>query len=117
MAAGVVEICVESASGAVAARRGGANRVELCASRAVGGVTPDSVEIANACRLLDIPVHVLIRPCEGGFVYNAEEFAAMAASVRRAKELGTSGVVIGMLHLDGAIDARGPPHSSRWHAP
>jgi copper homeostasis protein len=104
MAAPVVEICVESASGAVAARRGGANRVEICAHREVGGITPDSVEIANVCRLLDVPVHVLIRPREGGFVYNAEEFAVMTASVRSAKEIGASGVVIGMLHLDGTID-------------
>ncbi len=57
-----VEICVGDVASAIAAEAGGADRVELCDNLAVGGTTPSAGTIAESCRRLSIPVHVLIRP-------------------------------------------------------
>jgi copper homeostasis protein len=54
--------------------------------------------------LVRVPVHVMVRPCEGGFVYNAAEFARMKKGVLDAKATGAAGVVFGMLNDDGTFD-------------
>ena len=64
------ELCVESLSSAQAAERGGADRVELCTSLEIGGVTPTEELTATTIQSLRIPVHVLIRPRGGDFVYS-----------------------------------------------
>jgi copper homeostasis protein len=102
--ASAVEICVESVGSAVAAWEGGADRVELCVDRACDGLTPSPSDVADACRALSIPVHVLIRPRAGDFVYSDDEFRRMRDEVVMAGESGASGVVIGMLHPDGSVD-------------
>ncbi len=99
-----VEICVEGLEGALAAERGGADRVELCSHLAVGGVTPGPGALAVACRSLKIPVHVLIRPRGGDFVYSAAEYAEMLEDVAHARRAGAAGVVIGCLKVDASIE-------------
>jgi copper homeostasis protein len=54
--------------------------------------------------LVRVPVHVMVRPCEGGFVYNDAEFARMTKGVLDAKAAGAAGVVFGMLNADGTFD-------------
>lgn len=100
----VVEICVSGIESALAAQAGGADRIELCEDLAVGGVTPSAGMIAVACRRLTIPVHVLIRPRGGDFVYSEAEFEVMRHDVQVAKSLGASGVVLGILRADGRVD-------------
>lgn len=100
----VVEICVGDLLSALEAGEGGADRVELCDRLEVGGTTPGAGTIAEACRRLTIPVHVLIRPRAGDFAPTAPEIAAMRHDVEVAKRLGAAGVVFGMLNRDGTID-------------
>lgn len=100
----VLEIAVQDADGAAAARAGGADRVELCAALGVtGGLTPSlaSVETAVAA---DIDVHALIRTRPGGFVYSPAEIAVMASDIVHLVSAGASGVVIGALLGDGVVD-------------
>lgn len=99
-----VEICVEGLRSALAAGEGGADRVELCEHLAVGGVTPSAGAIEVACRRLEIPVHVLIRPRGGDFVYSDAEHEAMRRDIAVARDRGASGVVLGILRPDGLID-------------
>lgn len=99
-----VEICVQGIESALASQAGGADRIELCEDLAVGGVTPSMGTIAIACRRLAIPVHVLIRPRGGDFVYTEAEFEVMQQDVEMAKTLGAAGVVIGLLRPDRSLD-------------
>ena len=100
-----VEICVSDVISAIAAEAGGAHRVELCDNLSVGGTTASGGAIALCCRTLSIPVHVLIRPRAGGFVYSDIELAVMRHDIETAKDLGAAGVVLGVLKADATIDA------------
>jgi copper homeostasis protein len=99
-----VEICVDSASGAFAAERGGADRVELCDNLLEGGTTPSAGCIKVARRGLKIGLQVIIRPRGGDFLYSAEELEVIREDIRMAKDLGADGVVLGCLTADGDID-------------
>jgi copper homeostasis protein len=100
----MLEICVGDVESAIAAERGGAHRIELCDNLAVGGTTPSAGAIALACRSLSIPVHVLIRPRGGDFVYSDRELAAMRHDISVAQALGAKGVVLGTLTPAGTVD-------------
>lgn len=100
----MVEICVSDVASAMAAQAGGASRVELCGDLAAGGTTPSAGAIALSCRHLSIPVHVLIRPRAGDFVYSELELAVMRHDIEVAKALGAAGIVIGVLTASGTID-------------
>lgn len=99
-----VEICVDSVESAVAAQAGGADRVELCDNLMEGGTTPSFGAIEVARKLLDIKLHVIIRPRGGDFLYSDTEFEIMKRDIEAAKRLGVDGVVIGLLDSEGNID-------------
>lgn len=100
----LVEACVESVAGAVAAARAGARRLELCSGLAVGGVTPSAgLVLAVRCRV-EIPIHVLLRPRPGSFHHDAGDVEAMIADLHHLKLAGADGVVLGSLGPDRAID-------------
>jgi copper homeostasis protein len=99
-----VEICVGDVESGLAAEAGGAHRVELCDNLSVGGTTPSAGAIAACCQRLSIPVHVLIRPRAGDFVYSDLEMEVMRLDIQAAKDLGAAGVVLGVLKPDATID-------------
>jgi len=98
------ELCAESTQAACAAESGGADRIELCAELARGGLTPREEVVAASVNALSIPVYVLIRPRGGSFVFSAEEFALMRSQIAAAKQAGASGVAVGVLREDGRVD-------------
>jgi copper homeostasis protein len=99
-----VEICVDSAAGALAAEQGGADRVELCDNLLEGGTTPSAGCIKTARRGLKIGLQVIIRPRGGDFLYTEEEMEVMREDIRAAGEYGADGVVLGCLTAEGEID-------------
>lgn len=101
------EVCVETPAGTRAARLAGADRIEVCASLPVGGVTPPVETVAAAIEASEgeLAVHVLVRPRPGDFVYSAAEIDAMLVSIEAVRALGVAGVVVGALTGQGAIDA------------
>lgn len=100
-----IEVCCGCMEDVIAARDGGAVRVELCSALGVGGVTPSAGLIVGAVRERgDMKIHVLIRPREGDFVYTSREVAVMEADIEAAKTAGADGVAIGALKADGTVD-------------
>ena len=100
----ILEICAGSVESAIAARDGGAQRIELCAALEVGGVTPSAGLIAEARKIEGLVLNVIIRPRGGDFLYNEHEAACMEQDIRTCRELGVDGVVIGALTAEGDID-------------
>jgi copper homeostasis protein len=99
-----LEICVTSLDYALAAARAGADRVELCSNLECGGVTPSARLLRSVREQLQIPIHVLIRPRSGDFVYSPSEFRAMRKSIETAKALHLDGIVLGILDRNSYID-------------
>jgi copper homeostasis protein len=101
----LVEACVDTMASVRAALAGGADRLELCADRATGGLTPSNGLIEMARAAGDRPLAVMIRPRPGGFQYDADDYAVMRQDVIRCRELGAEAVVLGLLLADGSVDA------------
>ncbi|MBA4489232.1 copper homeostasis protein CutC [Paracoccus sp. S1E-3] len=99
----LLEVCVDDAAGLAAARVGGADRVELCAALALGGLTPSAGLMALA-KDAGLPVMAMIRPRAGDFVWSPEERSAMLAEIGAARAMGLAGVVIGASRPDGRLD-------------
>ncbi len=99
-----LEICCFNLSSAMAAQAGGADRIELCSALGVGGVTPSAGLIKHCVQQLDIPVHVLVRPRAGDFLYSDKEMAIILDDIAMCKDLGAKAVVVGFLKADGSID-------------
>jgi copper homeostasis protein len=100
----LVEICVTDMPSARAAAAGGADRVELCADMASGGITPSVGLMRRVVPYLVIPSHILIRPRGGDFVYDHDEVTVMLDDIAAARHLNAAGVVLGALRIDGTID-------------
>jgi len=100
----LLEICANSLHSALAAQAGGADRIELCESLELGGVTPSAGTLKLCRDQVHIPIHVLIRPRGGDFLYSDEEFEVMKADVIFCREIGIDGIVTGILLADGSID-------------
>ena len=89
-----LELAVQDPEGVAIAARAGADRIELCAALALGGITPSHALIALAVAA-PVPAPVLIRPRAGNFEYSDEECALIVADVAHCAALGAAGVVIG----------------------
>lgn len=100
-----VEIAVQDAAGAAVALRAGADRLELCQALETGGLTPSLGVLESVLSAVDpAAVHVLVRPRAGGFVYDADEVAVVAADIAACVARGAGGVVVGALTTQGALD-------------
>jgi copper homeostasis protein len=100
----ILEISVETIETALAAERGGAQRIELCADLAVGGITPSDELIGAVREQVHIPIFSMVRPRGGDFVYSDAEFESMRRDIARAKRLGMDGVVLGILKNNCWVD-------------
>jgi copper homeostasis protein len=102
----ILEVAANSVASALAAEAGGAARVELCSALELGGLTPSHAAIATARDRLRTPVHVLIRPRPGDFVFDDLECEVMQRDIEVCRALGCAGVVLGVLTAGGRVDER-----------
>ena len=100
----VFELCAETVDACLAARDGGADRIELCSGLSEGGLTPSHALIRAAIEQSGLPIHVLIRPRSGDFLYSPAEVGIMRDDITHVKSLGATGVVLGILLADGNVD-------------
>jgi len=99
-----LEVCADSVAAAVAAEEGGADRVELCDSLLEGGTTPSVGKLLCCRRAVSLPVHVMLRPRGGDFLYSPAEIDVIEADLHALKAAGADGVVVGLLRADGRVD-------------
>jgi copper homeostasis protein len=98
------ELCAETLQACLAAKEGGADRIELCSALSEDGLTPSHGLIRAAVERSGLPVHVLLRPRSGDFFYSDEEFAIMQADLLHARSLGAKGFALGVLLADATVD-------------
>lgn len=99
------EVCCGSTADAIAAYRGGADRVELNSDMFHGGLTPtlgSLLTVKKHCP--DLKVMCMVRPREGGFHYSDIEFETMLQDARIFLDNGADGIVFGFLNEDGTVD-------------
>ena len=101
----LIEACVDSIETAQSAINGGADRLELCDFREPDGVTPSFALLESVLAISSIPVHVMVRPRGGNFVFSLEnEVAMMVREVLDARAAGAHGLVIGALTEARGVD-------------
>jgi len=100
----LLEISVESLGSAIAAERGGAHRIELCANLSVGGLTPCEELMRKTRAALKIPIFAMIRPRPDNFVYSDSELAQMHREIEIAKSSKLDGIVFGILRDDDTVN-------------
>ncbi len=99
----MLEVCVDTLAGAVAAMQGGAGRVELCSSLSEGGLTP-SAGLMQAASSLPIPCYAMIRPRCGLFHFSDAETEIMLLDIATARDAGLAGVVLGAQADDDSLN-------------
>lgn len=101
-----LEIAVVSAEGAGIAATEGADRIELCSSLELGGITPSQGLMDAAAGLVAgrLEIHPLIRCRPGDFIYSAAELDTMAREAQHLLRQGAHGVVFGALRPGGEVD-------------
>jgi len=81
-----------------------ADRIEFCADINSGGITPDLEELRYLKDKYSKPIHVMIRPVGGGFLYTDSEFRQMQKSIIEFSKANADGFVFGILDEDQEID-------------
>jgi copper homeostasis protein len=102
----LLEVAVASVEDAVAAREGGADRLELCAALALGGLTPSLGMLHEVRRAVDLPLMAMARPRAGGFAYSGAEFRVLQRDADILLGHGAADIVFGVLEEDGRVDLR-----------
>ena len=102
----IVEACVDNIESAVSAQAAGADRVELCSALLEGGLTPSYGLIKAAKKYLDIPIHALIRPRRGDFLYSQKELEIMQDDIEFCQDLGIDAVVFAALTENAEVDIK-----------
>lgn len=99
-----LEVCCGSVEDVIAAKKAGADRVELNSCLFLGGLTPSVGEVVVAKEMANLPVIAMVRPRQGAFHYTEAEFRTALADATALVDHGADGLVFGFLHEDGTVD-------------
>lgn len=89
---------------AIAAKKGGADRIELCSALVIGGLSPSQALYWKIREQVDLPIRVLLRPRFGDFCYTDFEHEIIKEEIRSFRKLGADGIVIGTMKPDGTLN-------------
>ncbi|WP_017047926.1 copper homeostasis protein CutC [Vibrio anguillarum] len=99
-----VEVCIDNIESLHNAIKGGATRIELCSSLALGGLTPSFGLMKKAAQISSVPVYAMIRPRQGDFLYDQDDLDSMLIDIEMAKQAGLDGIVFGILNPNRTIN-------------
>ena len=100
----LLEVCVASADDAVAAWKGGADRLELNSALELGGLTPSLGLLREVLEAVPLPVIAMIRPRPGGFAYSDSDYRVMLRDLHLMISNGAHGAAFGILTEQGMVD-------------
>jgi copper homeostasis protein len=100
----LLEVIVASVDDAVAAARGGADRLEIVYDLTRGGLSPDVALVGAITAAVEVPARVMVR-VEEPFVPSSPAIVEQLARDARAfADTGVEGIVVGVLDGEGRID-------------
>jgi copper homeostasis protein len=102
----VVEAAVESVDEVLAAERGGAHRLELCARLDVGGVTASPAAYRLVRKNASLPIAMMVRPRAPSFIYSLSDLDAARRHLDGAIKLGADMIVFGALDANARVDEK-----------
>ena len=100
----LLEVIACTVDDAVAAERGGADRIELVRDLGRGGLTPDMALTAAVVDAVRIPVRVMIREDEPFVVSDPGVSQALCDVAGWMSGLAVDGLVLGFLDANGSVD-------------
>ena len=98
-----IEVCINRLEDVQSLQGLFVDRIELCIELGCGGLTPSLAMVEEALALSQIPIHVLVRPRSGDFVYTKHTLRAMTTTCRQLETLGVAGIVTGVLKRDAQL--------------
>ena len=101
----IIEICATSIESIINAQNAGAHRLELCENYSLGGVTPSEQFLNEAIKVSSLPIHVLIRPKGGDFIFNNQEYDLMINKINLFKAYNVKGFVVGFMEKDRSLNS------------
>lgn len=100
-----LEIACFNKESALAAATAGADRIELCDSAQVGGLTPSYSTVRKVRSKTSIPIYTMVRPSALNFVYDDIDFEEMKEDIAQFRHEGVvDGFVFGILDAAGRVD-------------
>lgn len=99
----MLEVIVCSVEDAIAAERGGADRLEVIRQYEVGGLTPPIELVREIAASVRLPLRVMLRETESFEVRDEEEIALLCDKASQLAALEVDGLVLGFLR-EGWID-------------
>lgn len=103
MTGSLLEVIALGVQDAVAAERGGADRLEVVSGMAVGGLTPSPETVAAIAAECPLPQMVMLRP-DAGFAAHGDVLDRLRRDARELAQAGAAGFVFGFLDETGGVD-------------
>ena len=98
-----IEVCINRLEDISLLQSMAIDRIELCVELGCGGLTPPFSMIDKALTLSHVPIHVLVRPRSGDFIYSEETLELMLQDCLAIEALGVAGIVTGALTPEGTL--------------
>jgi copper homeostasis protein len=99
-----LEVIVTSAAEALAAERGGADRLELVRDLNLGGLTPPYRVVEEVLASVKIPVRAMVRETDSMEIADAAEELRLQRAIQHLSAYPIDGLVLGFVK-DGQIDS------------